>query len=58
MAVHLGTYTAHVVMTVIITSLVFLLLDHWSMLSSFCSMIAYLLLFLVIVPYILVRHYP
>jgi CBS domain containing-hemolysin-like protein len=58
MAVHLGTYTAHVGMTVIITSLVFRQLDHWAMLAAFGVMMAYLLLFRVSVPYILVRHDP
>jgi CBS domain containing-hemolysin-like protein len=58
MAVHLGTYTAHVGMTVIITSLVFRQLDHWAMLAAFGVMMAYLLLFRVSVPYILVRKDP
>jgi CBS domain containing-hemolysin-like protein len=58
MAVHLGTYTAHVGMTVIITSLVFRQLDHWAMLAAFGVMMAYLLLFRVSVPYILVRNDP
>ena len=35
MPVHLGTYTAHVGMTVIITSLAFRLVDHWAMLTAF-----------------------
>ena len=56
--VHLGTYTAHVGMTVIITSLAFRLVDHWAMLTAFGIMIAYLLLFRVSVPYILVRQAP
>jgi len=58
MPVHLGTYTAHVGMTVIITSLIFRLLDHWAMLAAFGVMMAYLLLFRVSVPYILVRQDP
>jgi CBS domain containing-hemolysin-like protein len=58
MPVHLGTYTAHVGMTVIITSLAFRLVDHWAMLTAFGVMMAYLLLFRVSMPYILVRQDP
>ena len=58
MPVHLGTYTAHVGMTVIITSLAFRLVDHWAMLAAFGVMMAYLLLFRVSVPYMLVRQDP
>lgn len=55
MPVHLGTYTAHVGMTVIITSLAFRLVDHWAMLTAFGVMMAYLLLFRISIPYALVR---
>ena len=58
MPVHLGTYTAHVGMTVIITSLAFRLVDHWAMLVAFGIMMAYLLLFRVSMPYALVRQDP
>jgi CBS domain containing-hemolysin-like protein len=58
MPVHLGTYTAHVGMTVIITSLAFRLVDHWAMLTAFGIMMAYMLLFRVSMPYILVRQDP
>jgi CBS domain containing-hemolysin-like protein len=58
MPVHLGTYTAHVGMTVIITSLAFRLVDHWAPLAAFGVMMAYLLLFRVSVPYILARQDP
>jgi CBS domain containing-hemolysin-like protein len=58
MPVHLGTYTAHVGMTVIITSLAFRLVDHWAMLIAFGIMMAYLLLFRVSMPYIFVRQDP
>jgi Mg2+/Co2+ transporter CorB len=58
MPVHLGTYTAHVGMTVIITSLAFRLIDHWAMLAAFGVMMAYLLLFRVSAPYMLVRQDP
>jgi len=58
MFVYLGTYTAHVGMTVIITSMMFCVLDHWAMLAVFGMMIAYMLLFRVSVSYILVRKDP
>jgi putative hemolysin len=58
MPVQLGTYTAHVGMTVIITSLAFRLVDHWAMLTAFGIMMAYLLLFRVSMPYMLVRQDP
>jgi putative hemolysin len=58
MPIHLGTYTAHVGMTVIITSLAFRLVDHWAMLTAFGIMMAYLLLFRLSMPYILVRQDP
>ena len=59
MPVHIGTYTAHVGMTVIITSL---LLDRdshdWALLVAFGIMVIYLLLFRLTVPYALVRRNP
>jgi CBS domain containing-hemolysin-like protein len=58
MPVHLGTYTAHIGMTVIITSLLFGLVTYWAMLTAFAVMMAYLLLFRVSVPYILVHQDP
>jgi putative hemolysin len=58
MPVHLGTYTAHIAMTVIIASLLFDAVAHWSMLGAFAAMMAYLLLFRVSVPYILVHNDP
>ncbi len=58
MPVHFGTYTAHVAMTVIITSMVFRLLEHWAMLAAFGVMMGYLLLFRVSLPYMLVRQSP
>lgn len=58
MPVHLGTYTAQIGMTVIITSLLFDVVSHWAMLAAFGAMMAYLLLFRVSVPYILVHHDP
>jgi len=56
--VHLGTYTAHVGMTVVITSLAFRLVDHWAMLTAFGIMMAYLLLFRLSMPYMFVRQDP
>jgi CBS domain containing-hemolysin-like protein len=58
MPVHLGTYTAHIGMTVIITSLLFDVVTHWATLAAFAAMMAYLLLFRVSVPYILVYQDP
>jgi putative hemolysin len=58
MAAHFGTYTAHIGMTVIITSMMFHVLQQWAMLAAFGVMMGYLLLFRVSVPYILVRRDP
>jgi putative hemolysin len=58
MPVHLGTYAAHVAMTVIIASLFYDLMKHWAMLAAFAAMMAYLLLFRVSVPYLLVAQDP
>jgi len=58
MAVHIGTYTAHMGMTIVITALFLELLDHWAMLVAFLAMMAYLLLFRLTVPYALVRGTP
>jgi CBS domain containing-hemolysin-like protein len=58
MPVHLGTYTAHVGMTVIATSIMFRAVSHWAMLAAFGLMMLYLLLFRVSVPYMLVRKDP
>ena len=58
MPAHLGTYSAHVGMTVVITSLAFRLVDHWAMLTAFGVMMAYLLLFRLSMPYIFVWRDP
>jgi CBS domain containing-hemolysin-like protein len=58
MPVHIGTYTAHVAMTVLIASMLFDVLTHWSMLATFFIMLAYLLFFRLSVPYMLVRRSP
>ncbi len=58
MPAKVGTYTAHVGMTVIITSMMFRVLQEWAMLAAFGVMVAYLLLFRVSLPYVLVRQEP
>jgi putative hemolysin len=58
MPVHLGTYTAHVGMTVLITSLLFDLAARWAVVAAFATMMAYLLLFRLSVPYVAVRRDP
>jgi CBS domain containing-hemolysin-like protein len=58
MPIHMGTYTAHVAMTVVITSLFLDLLSHWAMLVAFGAMVVYLLLFRLTLPYALVRRSP
>jgi putative hemolysin len=58
MPVHIGTYTAHMGMTIVITALFLEYLDHWAMLVAFLAMMAYLLLFRLTVPYALVRGNP
>jgi CBS domain containing-hemolysin-like protein len=58
MPVHMGTYTAHVAMTVVITGLFLNLLAHWAMLIAFVAMLLYLLLFRLSMPYALVRQNP
>jgi CBS domain containing-hemolysin-like protein len=58
MPVHMGTYTAHVGMTVLITTLLLDRLGHWAALVAFLSMLGYLLVFRLSVPYALVRRHP
>lgn len=58
MPVHMGTYTAHVAMTVVLTSLFLDLLAHWAMLVAFGFMIIYLLVCRLSIPYALVRRNP
>ena len=58
MPVQMGTYTAHVAMTVVITSLFLDLLAHWAMLIAFLVMVGYLLVFRLTAPYALVRRRP
>jgi CBS domain containing-hemolysin-like protein len=58
MPVHMGTYTAHVAMTVVITSLFLDLMAYWAMLVAFGFMVIYLLVCRLSIPYSLVRRNP
>jgi putative hemolysin len=58
MPVHIGTFTAHTAMTVVLTSLLLDTLSHWAILATFAAMMAYLLLFRLTLPYALVRRNP
>jgi CBS domain containing-hemolysin-like protein len=58
MPVHIGAFTAHAGMTVIITGLFLDWLSHWAILVAFCVMLIYLLLFRLTLPYTLVRRNP
>jgi CBS domain containing-hemolysin-like protein len=58
MPVHMGTYTAHVGMTVVITSVLLDRLAGWAMLVAFLVMVGYLLLFRLTLPYAVVRRNP
>jgi putative hemolysin len=58
MPVHIGTYTAHVAMTVVITSLLLDSIHHWAIPVAFASMCAYLILFRLTLPYAVVRRNP
>jgi putative hemolysin len=58
MPIHMGTYTAHVGMTVVITSMLLERLEGWAMLVAFLSMVGYLLIFRLTLPYALVRRNP
>jgi putative hemolysin len=58
MPIHVGMYTAHVAMTILMTSLLFDFFTYWSMLAAFFAMLAYLLFFRLTIPYALVRRSP
>ncbi len=58
MPVHIGTYTAHMGMTIVITAFFLEYLDNWAMLVAFLAMMAYLLLLRLTLPYTLVRRNP
>jgi putative hemolysin len=58
MPIHMGTYTAHVGMTVVITSMLLDRMAGWAMLVAFLSMVGYLIVFRLTLPYALVRRNP
>jgi CBS domain containing-hemolysin-like protein len=58
MPIHIGTYTAHVAMTVLLTVLLLDLLSHWSMLVALVTMLVYLLIFRLTLPYAIARRGP
>jgi magnesium and cobalt exporter, CNNM family len=58
MPIHMGTYTAHVVMTVIITMLLTSHFHPWALAGAVGFMILYLLLFRLTLPYSLVWRNP
>jgi len=58
MPVHIGTYTAHVAMTVLMTTLLLDLLNHWAMLVALVTMFIYLLIFRLTLPYAMARRSP
>ncbi len=58
MPIHIGTYTAHVAMTVLLTVLLLDLLSHWAMLVALVTMFVYLLIFRLTIPYAIARRAP
>jgi CBS domain containing-hemolysin-like protein len=58
MPVHMGTYTMHVAMTVVVADIFFHLVAHWAVLIAFLTMVVYLLVFRLTLPYALVRRNP
>ena len=58
MPVHMGTYTVHVAMTVLLISLLLDAMGQWAMPVAFLFMIVYLLVFRLSVPYTFVRRNP
>jgi putative hemolysin len=58
MPLHIGTFTAHAGMTVVLAWLFLDVLAHWAMLLAFGAMVLYLLLFRLTLPYALVRSDP
>lgn len=58
MPIHIGTYTAHVAMTVLLTVLLLDLLSHWAMLVALVTMFIYLLIFRLTLPYAIARRGP
>ncbi len=58
MPIHIGTYTAHVGITVVITAMFLERLQHWAIVVAFGAMVIYLLLLRLTLPYSLVRRNP
>jgi CBS domain containing-hemolysin-like protein len=58
MPVHMGTYTAHVAMTVGVADIFYNVVAHWAVLIALVSMVVYLLIFRLTLPYALVRRNP
>jgi len=58
MPIHMGTYVAHVGMTILITAAFLEQLKHWAMLLAFAVMMIYLLVIRLSLPYALVRWNP
>jgi CBS domain containing-hemolysin-like protein len=58
MPIHIGTYTAHVAMTVLLTVLLLDLLHQWAMLVALVTMFIYLLIFRLTLPYAIARRGP
>ncbi len=56
--IHIGTYTAHVAITVLITAIFLARLQHWAIVVAFGVMVIYLLLLRLTLPYSLVRRNP
>lgn len=58
MPVHMGTYTAHVTMTILVTSMLLDTLEHWALLTALLVMLVYLFAVRLTVPYAVVRNAP
>jgi magnesium and cobalt exporter, CNNM family len=58
MPIHIGTYSAHVAITVVITAMFLDWLHQWAMVVAFGAMVIYLLLIRLTLPYSLVRRNP
>jgi magnesium and cobalt exporter, CNNM family len=58
MPVHMGTYTMHVAMTVVVADIFYHLVEHWAVAIAFMTMVVYLLVFRLTLPYALVRRNP
>jgi len=58
MPIHIGTYTAHVAITIVVTALFLDRLQQWAIVVAFGVMVIYLLLLRLTLPYSLVRRAP